>query len=72
MFDEGTISGRLTRAEAFRRYLDTQWVNLENAADVFNWRPKSSMLFSEIENIKSRVDRVRIDRNAALRESLAQ
>ena len=72
VFDEGTISGRLTRAEAFRRYLDTQWVNLENAADVFNWRPKSSMLFSEIENIKSRVDRVRIDRNAALRESLAQ
>ena len=61
--DAPTIGSRLTRAEAFRQYLDSQWANLEEAADVFNWRPMSSMLFYEIEDIK-----LRIERNASLRE----
>ena len=53
--DAANINRRLARAEAFRKYLDSQWGNLENASDVFNWRPMSSMLFNEIEYIKSRV-----------------
>ena len=60
------IKGRLARAETFREYLDSQWVDLENASDVFNWGPMSSMLFYEIENVKTR-----IDRNADLNESAA-
>ena len=64
--DVANIRGRLARAETFREYLDSQWVDLENASDVFNWRPMSSMLFYEMENIKTR-----IDRNADLNESAA-
>ena len=64
--DVANIKGGLARAETFREYLDSQWVDLENASDVFNWRPMSSMLFYEIENIKTR-----IDRNADINESTA-
>ena len=64
--DVANINERLARAEAFRKYLDSQWVNLENTSDVFNWRPMSSMLFNEIELIK-----LRVDRNAGLNESAA-
>jgi hypothetical protein len=64
--DVANIKGRLARAETFREYLDSQWVDLENASDVFNWRPMSPMLFYQIENIKTR-----IDRNADLNESAA-
>ena len=59
------INDRLARAEAFRQYLDSQWVNLESASDGFNWQPMSSMLSYEIETIK-----LRVDRNADLNESV--
>ena len=62
--DAANINGRLARAETFRKYLDSQWSNLENASNVFNWRPMSSMLFSEIEDIK-----LRLDRNYGVNES---
>ena len=64
--DVAYINDRLARAEAFRQYLDSQWVNLESASDGFNWLPMSSMLSYEIENIK-----LRVDRNADLNESVA-
>ena len=53
--DEGTILGRLDRAEEFRQYLDSQWRNIESAVEVFNWRHLSSKLNSEISFIKSRL-----------------
>ena len=65
-WDVVNIHERLARAESFRKYLDSQWVNLESTSDVFNWRPMSSMLFSEIENIK-----LRVERNAVANESAA-
>ena len=64
--DVANIKARLARAETFREYLDSQWVDLENASGVFNWRPMSSLLFHEIEDIK-----MRVDRNANLNESAA-
>ena len=66
MPDVANINQRLARAEAFREYLDSQWVNLEDTSDVFNWRPMSSMLRNEIKYIK-----LRVDRNADLNESAA-
>ena len=66
IWDVADIKGKLARAETFREYLDSQWVHLENASDFFNWRPMSSMLFYEIENIKTS-----IDRNADINESAA-
>ena len=59
--DAPSISSRLSRAEAFRQYLDSQWANLAEAEDVFNWRPMSSLLYYEIEDI-----RIRIEKNANL------
>ena len=53
--DEATILGRLDRAEEFRRYLDSQWTNIESAGEVFNWRYLSSQLNAEISFIRSRL-----------------
>ena len=53
--DEANIHGRLDRAESFRQYLDSQWTNIEAAADVFNWKHLSSQLSAEISLIKSRL-----------------
>ena len=53
--DEATIFGRLDRAEEFRRYLDSQWTNIESATEVFNWKYLSNQLFAEISLIKSRL-----------------
>ena len=54
--DETSILGRLNRAEVFRRYLDSQWSNIEAAAEIFNWRQLTSQLNAEINYIKSRVE----------------
>lgn len=53
--DEVNILRRLERAEEFRRYLDSQWTNIEMAAEVFNWRRLSSQLNAEINYIKGRL-----------------
>ncbi len=50
--DESSIIRRLERAEIFRNYLDSQWINVEAAAEVFNWKHLSSQLNDEINLIK--------------------
>ena len=54
--DELSITGRLRRAESFRRYLDSQWEKMEPVSEVFDWTPMSLLLKDEIELVMNRVE----------------
>ena len=53
--DEYTILGRLERAEEFRRYLDSQWSNMQGLVEGFDWSRASSQLEHEMVLIRGRV-----------------
>ena len=53
--DESHILQRLDRAEEFRQYLDSQWKNIDSAAEVFDWHHHSSQLKEEMSLITRRL-----------------
>ncbi len=53
--DEEYIDKRLERAEEFRQYLDSQWKNIDSAAEVFDWNYHSVQLKEEMSLINRRL-----------------